>query len=122
VKVSNSCARTLIFDSFSLITFLSEFFYWHIFDFFLVFYCLFFFFDFIFIALHFPLFHPYFISFLAHVILSLPYPNLLVIIVVMDLLMAGTHHYYIDVTSATSTKENPYNPNIQTDHHNSTYV
>jgi hypothetical protein len=43
--------------------------------FFLSFYCLFFFFDFIFIALHFPLFHPYFISFLAHVILSLPYPN-----------------------------------------------
>jgi hypothetical protein len=80
MEASNSCARTLIFGSVILLSFV-KFFSLPLFCFFdLVFYCLFSFFWFVFfIALCFPLlFHSCFVPFfLAHVVLSLAYSNLL---------------------------------------------
>jgi hypothetical protein len=120
VKASNSYARTLISDSFFFIAYLSEFFLLALFHF-LVFYWLFSFFGLI--LLHFisPFFFVLILSlFLAHMVSSLAYPNLLIIVVVMDLLMSGTHHYYIDVTSLPLTIRITHT--IQMDHHNPTYV
>jgi hypothetical protein len=80
VEANNSCARTLIFGSFLLLPFV-KFFSLPLFHFFdLVFYCLFSFFNLFFITLCFPLlfrscFVPVF--FVAHVVSSLAYPNLL---------------------------------------------
>jgi hypothetical protein len=78
VEASNSCARTLIFGSFSFIAFLSKFFLFiHPFSLFfgLVFYCLFSFFSLVFYRPSFsPLFYP---CFSAHVVSSLAYHNLL---------------------------------------------
>jgi hypothetical protein len=77
VKASNSCARTLIFGSFLLLSFV-KFFSLPLFRFFdLAFYYLFSFF----ICFYRPLFSPYFrscfILFFIHVISSLTYSNLL---------------------------------------------
>jgi hypothetical protein len=79
VKASNSCARTLIFGSFLLLTFV-KFFFLPLFRFFdLPFYCLFsFLFGFFYCPLISPSFHSCFISFFfAHMVSSLAYPNLL---------------------------------------------
>jgi hypothetical protein len=78
VEASNSCARTLIFDSFLLLPFV-KFFSPPIFIFYLAFYCLFSFFDLVF---YHPLFFLFFFTlvlslFFSLVILSLAYPNLL---------------------------------------------
>jgi hypothetical protein len=70
VEASNLCSRTLIFGSFSFIVFLSKKFP-PLFCFFfcLVFYCIF--------LIFYLLFHPWFaLIFLAHVVSSLAYPNL----------------------------------------------
>jgi hypothetical protein len=77
VKASNSCARTLIFDSFLLLPLVKFFFPapFSLFD--LAFYSLF---SFFYLVFYHPLFSPFFALvlylFLAHVILSLAYPNL----------------------------------------------
>jgi hypothetical protein len=77
VKASNSCARTLIFGSFSFIVFLSKFFFCSFSLFWLS--VLLSFLDLIFYRPSFPpSFHPCFVPiFLAHVVSSLAYPNLL---------------------------------------------
>jgi hypothetical protein len=77
VEASNSCARTLIFGSFLLLPFVKFFSMplFHSFD--LVFYCFFFIF---YLVFYHPLFSPsfsLFFVFLAHVVSSLAYPNLL---------------------------------------------
>jgi hypothetical protein len=79
VEASNSCARTLIFGSILLLPFV-KFFPCPFFAFFdLAFYCLFSFFDLVFLS---PFVFSFFFAlvlylFLAHVVSSLPYPNLL---------------------------------------------
>jgi hypothetical protein len=80
VKASNSCVRTLIFDSFLLLPFV-KFFSLPPFRFFdLAFYCLFSFFYLVFLS---PFVFPFFFAlvlylfFLAYVVSSLAYPNLL---------------------------------------------
>jgi hypothetical protein len=81
VEASNSCVRTLIFGSFLLLSFVKFFFPCPFFAFFdLAFYCLLSFFLFgFFIAFVFPLFFTLvlYLFFLAHVVSSLAYPNLL---------------------------------------------
>jgi hypothetical protein len=76
VEASNSCARTLIFGSFLLLSFVK--FFSRPFSFFdLVFYCLFYFFDLDFYRLLFFLFFFTLVLslfFLAHVVSSLAYP------------------------------------------------
>jgi hypothetical protein len=81
MKASNSCARILIFGSFFLLSFV-KFFPYPFFIFFdLAFYCLFSFFLFGFLLpFVFPLFFAlvlYLFFYLAHVVSSLAYPNLL---------------------------------------------
>jgi hypothetical protein len=81
VKASNSCGRTLIFGSFLLLSFVKFFSLplFHSFD--LTFYCLFSFFDLVFLS---PFIFPFFFAlvlylsfFFAHVVSSLAYHNLL---------------------------------------------
>jgi hypothetical protein len=82
VEANNLCVRTLIFDCFSFIAFLSEFFLLFICPFSLfcdlMFYCLFPFFGLVFYHHSFPTFSPlFYLCFLTHVVSSLAYPNLL---------------------------------------------
>jgi general stress protein CsbA len=80
VKPSNLCAETLIFDSFSFIVFLSSFFLTLFVFFDLAFYYLFY------RHLFFPFFALIFSCFLAYVVSSLTYPNLLGLLLLLNLM------------------------------------
>jgi hypothetical protein len=79
VEANNSCVGTLIFGSFSFIAFLPSFFPPLFIFFYLAFYCLFSFFNLVFLSpLVSSIFCSYFVLvFLAHVISSLAYPTCL---------------------------------------------